>query len=328
MGFLIQAIATTLIVGMFIVIAFIFKAGGHNVKQYLKSKLPWKRHKGAWFIQIVNNKVRFNYMKIPNDKRIKIKSGKTPEEDEYANITEIQHQMDGEGNPVFFTIEDLPFTFFLKKHHLEDVFPKLNQLIKWTNTCINKQDFQTGNMIKSKIHDFIETIKTRVKYIPDAGDVVNDIKDAYVTSSHRQESSIAFLLEVKPHLYVLRDLIKNANHQMVNADSLFKTTGYIKSLVKVMFMEFQNGVLAAQQTKQDKKVNTVLIALSVIIGILCLFSVFFSFQVNKQMTELTTKINTIAADVDNIYDEIGIDVNQVIDPTNISEITVPNNPLQ
>lgn len=328
MGILFQIIGVTVFMAMFLVIVFILKAGGHNVRQFIKSKLPWKRFKGAWFIQVVNNKVQFNFMKIPENKRIKIKSGKTADEDEYANITEIVHQIDGEGVPVLFTIEDLPFTFFLKKHQLEDLFPELNDIINYTEKCIELNNFEVANELKSKINTFIIKIKDKVKYIPNAGETLNLIRSKYSQNSMKQESSLAFLIDVKEQLYILKDLIVTNNHQLVNANSLFKTTGYIKSLVKTMFMEFQNGVLAAQQTKQEKKVNTVLIALSVIIGILCLFSVFFSYQVNQQMTDMTTQINNIKSEVSKITSEIGIDVNQVIDQNVISNIEIPNNPLQ
>jgi len=175
-GILFQIIGVTSFMFMFIALVFILKAGGHNVRQYIKSKLPWKRFKGAWFVQVVNNKVQFNFQKIPENKRIKIKSGKTPDEDEYANITEIQHQIDGEGVPVIFTIEDLPFTFFLKKHHLDDVYPELDKLIKYSKVCIAKNDFDTANLIKSRINDFIVKIKPKLKYIPNAGETLNVIK--------------------------------------------------------------------------------------------------------------------------------------------------------
>lgn len=323
-----QIIAITSFMFMLLILVFILKAGGHNVRQYLKSKLPGKKFKGAWFIQIINNKVRFNFQPIPQDMRIKIKSGKTPDEDEYASITEIQHQIDGEGVPVLFTIEDLPFTFFLKKHHLDALYPELNQLIKFSEACILKKDIETGNLLKSSIKRFLSKIKEPMKYIPNAKEEIMKIEALYQKNSSNQESSLLFLIDTTKHLNVIKDLISSNNHQLVNANSLFKTTGYLKNLVKIMFMEFQNGVLASSQTKVDKRVNTVLIALSIITGILVIFSLFFSFQVNKQMTELTAQVNTISVNVDNLYSEIGISADNQIDANSIPIIPVPDNPLQ
>jgi hypothetical protein len=313
---------------LFMALIMVIKLGGATLRQIIKSKLPGFKHKGAWFIQSdKSRKVKFIYKKIPHDLRVKIKSGDVPEEDQYAHINEIFHQTDGDGVPVLFTLEDLPFTFFLHKHHLDNLFPKIEEMISLINELAEKRLFAHADEIKLGIKNLLQDMSKELKYIPAAMHEIQTILALEKTENFKNKTATSLLLEYKPHLLRLKEALQESNHQMVNVYDLFQTIGFVKNLTNIAFLEFQNGFLAAKQTKLDKKVNTLLLVLIVLVGIISIIGIYISYNTQKQIEVMQLGINNVSGNVNQINQALGITATE--DVNDITPITAPapNNPL-
>jgi hypothetical protein len=291
--------------------------------------MPGFKHKGAWFIQSdKGRKVKFIYKQIPKDLRIKIKSGSVPEEDQYAHINEIFHQTDGDGVPVLFTLEDLPFTFFLHKHHLEEFFPKVDEMIELIDEIVHKKMFKEAEALKLTIKNTLATMKLELKYIPDSIKEIEAIFGLDKQDNYKDKHAIILLLKYKQHLLKLKESILENNNEMVDVHSLFETVGFVKNMTNFAFMEYQNGFLAAKQTQLAKKFNTFMMVLLVIIGVIVIVGVYMNVQTGKTVTLMQTTINENATQLNQINQSLGINV---INDTNTSangiNANVPVNPL-
>jgi len=329
---LIQAIYITIIFIVSMALFFVLKTGGTTMREIIKSKLPGYKHKGAWFIQSdKGKKVKWIYKKIPNDLRIKIKSGAVPEEDQYAHITEIFHQTDGDGIPVLFTLEDLPFTFFLKKHHLDKFFPKLNDMINLIDEVVYKKMFKEAEELKLTIKNTLSLMRNDLKYIPSSIIEIDAIFNLEKQEAYKDKHSIIILLKYKQHLLKLRESVIENNNEMVDVHSLFETVGFVKNMTNFAFMEYQNGFLAAKQTKLEKKFNTILMVIMIAVGILVIVGMIFSYNTGKQITTLQEQLGVNSQDIKSISDSLGItiinDTNQPTQPTAPVNSDVPVNPL-
>ncbi len=325
---LLQAIFLIIIFFLSLTIAFMLKFGGHSFRQYIKSKLPGFKHKGAWFIQAgVNQKVRLVYKKLPDDLRIKIKSGEIPEDDQYATINEVFHQTDDDGVPVLFTLEDLPFTFFLKKHHLDDFFPQVDEMINLIDEITYNKMFDEAESLKLIIKNKLTEMKPSLKYIPNSIAELNAIFGIEKSLKFKDKPAISILLEFKKHLFKLKESILESNRQFVNVHDLFQTTGFVKNLTKIAFMEWQNGFLAAKQTKMEKKFNTWLVVIVIIVGVLTIIGIYLTNSLNERLDVTQQQLNQTQTTLLEIKQVLGVNVT---DTTNTidSNLPVPNNPLQ
>lgn len=324
---LLQVILISVSFFLLLALVMVLKLGGHTFRQYIKSKLPGQRHKGAWFIKSgTDRKVRLVYQKIPDDLRVKIKSGEIPEDDQYASINEVFHQTEGDGVPVLFTLEDLPFTFFLKKHHLEEFFPKVDEMISLIDEISHNKMFDEAEKLKLIIKNTLADMKYHLKYIPTAMTEVESIFQIEKEKNYKDKHAIVLLLAYKKHLLKLKESILESNHQIVNVHDLFQTIGFVKNLTKIAFMEWQNGFLAAKQTKMEKKFNTWLIIIVIAVGIIAFVGVYMTNKLNDRLDVTTAQLNQTQQTLLEIKQVLGINVSEAT-PID-SNITAPPNPLQ
>lgn len=304
----------------------VLRLGGATLKQIIKSKMPGYKHKGAWFIQGYNNsKVKFVYKKIPKDLRIKIKSGDTPQEDQYASINEIYHQTDVNGTPVLFTLEDLPFTFFLKKHHLDDFFPKLKSMINLIDEIVANKKYEEAEKLKIIIKSKLLDMKKDLKYIPIAIKNLEYVLKLDKQEIHKNKHSIFILIEYRKYLLNIREAILNANHQMVNVNDLFETVGFVKNLTNMNFLAYQNGWLAATQTQEGKKPNILLLVLIILVGLISILGGYFSYQAQQDIFEIQTQVSNSVTQVKELNDKLSINISE--QPKEITDQNIPYNPL-
>ena len=315
------------ILGLFLI--FTLKIGGSTLRQIVKSKMPGSKNKGAWFIQSdKGRKVKFIYKKIPNDLRIKIKSGSVPEEDQFAHINEIFHQTDGDGVPVLFTLEDLPFTFFLKKHHLEEFYPKVDEMIELIDEIVHKKMFKEAEVLKLTIKNTLSSMKLQLKYIPDSIKEIDAIFSIDKSQEYKDKHAIILLLKYKQHLLKLKESILENNNEMVDVHSLFETVGFVKNMTNFAFMEYQNGFLAAKQTQLAKKFNLFMMIMLIIIGVIVIIGIYMNIQTEKTMTVIQTTIYETSNHIAKINQSLGITVtNDTNQAQNINDPNIPVNRL-
>jgi len=308
---LLQVIYITIIFFLGLILMFVLKFGGSTLRQVIKSKLPGFKHKGAWFIQSdKGRKVRFIYRKIPKNLRIKIKSGSVPEEDQYAHINEIFHQTDGDGVPVLFTLEDLPFTFFLKKHHLETFFPMIDEMINLIDEIVGRKAYKEAEQLKLIIKNKLAVMKSELKYIPSSAVELEQIFNLEKNVDYQDKHAIILILKYKQHLLKIKESILENNHQMVDVHDLFQTIGFVKNLTNIAFLEYQNGFLAAKPTKMEKRMNTVLMVLVIMVGVLVLVGIYMSYSVSQDIDEVVLTINQQSDQINQLNQSLGINLTE------------------
>jgi hypothetical protein len=327
---LLQVIYITIIFFLGLILMFVLKFGGSTLRQVIKSKLPGFKHKGAWFIQSdKGRKVRFIYRKIPKDLRIKIKSGSVPEEDQYAHINEIFHQTDGDGVPVLFTLEDLPFTFFLKKHHLETFFPMIDEMINLIDEIVGRKAYKEAEQLKLIIKNKLAVMKSELKYIPSSAVELEQIFNLEKNVDYQDKHAIILILKYKQHLLKIKESILENNHQMVDVHDLFQTIGFVKNLTNIAFLEYQNGFLASKQTKMEKRMNTVLMVLVIMVGVLVLVGIYMSYSVSQDIDEVVLTINQQSDQINQLNQSLGINLTDETQPVTANpDLNTPVNPLQ
>ena len=276
-----------------IFLALIIKLGGSTMWQIIKSKLPGFKHKGMWVIQAAHNqKIKFVYMpKVPKNYKIKIKSGEKPHQDEYASINDIYHQHDQQGTPVIMTIEDLPFTFFLKKHFLDNWFTKIQDMIDVCRLVIEKKKFQDAAEVKIMVQQFVESLKPHVKYIPGACEKIEKIINIDSNQKFKDKPPIVLLTEFHDLLYGIKENIMQKNRQFVNVHDLFKTTGTIRAIQNAIVEAFHNGVLYMQQKLDSNKTDKLLFIFIIIIGVIGLISGYMTYNTMNTVSELQTQVS-------------------------------------
>ena len=330
-----MALAET-IAGISFIVAFfslltifiILRMGGNSFRSYLKSKFGPTKKKGAWIIQFdKNKKVKLKFKKLPEDKKIKIKSGDIPEDDQYAYVNDVYHQLDSEGNPVILTLEDFPFPFFLKKHHLDNLFPTIDKMTAVIDDVLMNGTEDDISNLKIKIKKRFIKAKEQLKYIPNAWKkykVLMNIDNIVERSQDANE--IDNKESLKAYRQVLVDIkhsIEEANHQVVNAYDLFETAGFVQNITKTAMSEYQNGFLAAKQTKTEKKVNMTLMVLLIIIGVFMLISIYMTYSQGEDMKAITTSVSNNTDKVDQLYQYINPENNEPIDGD--IKVTPPSN---
>lgn len=309
-------------------IFIILRLGGNSFRNYIKSKFGLWKKKGSWFLIFSQDrKVTFQFKTFPKDNKVLIKSGEIPEEDQYASINEVYHQLDKSGNPVILAMEDLPFTFFLKKHHLNDFFPTIDKMIKVIDMAIDNGTEEEISNLEIKIKRRFQDSKDKLKYIPDAWKNYKVLMDLDNILSKEAVKGIAINKIKKLKLYKqillsLKQSIISANHHIVDVNDLFQSVGFVKNITKMAFSEYQNGWLAFRQAHTEKKINTLLLVVTIIIGIFVLIGMYLTYSQNKQMSQIQNTVNINSNKVDNLYKyinpdyEIG-DVNSNQHPLNV-----------
>jgi hypothetical protein len=320
-----MALAETL-AGIFFIVAFfslltifiILRLGGHSFRNYLKSKFGPTKKSGAWIIQFDKDKrVKLKFKKLPKDKKIKIKSGDIPEDDQYAYVNDVYHQLDSSGNPVILTLEDFPFPFFLKKHHLDNFFPTIEKMTTVIDDVIANGTDEDIETLKIKIKKRFIKAKNELKYIPEAWkkyklltnlDNIIERSQEYNNPMSNKESLKAY----KKVLIDMRHSLEEANHQVVNAYDLFETAGFVQNITKTAMSEYQNGFLAAKQTQSEKKVNMTTMILMIIIGVFVLVSIYMTYSQGKDMTLVQDAVMSNTEKVDQLYQYINPEGNEPI----------------
>jgi hypothetical protein len=140
--------------------------GGPTFWEYIKSKLPWSKVSGAWFVKCNrDNRLTFEWKKVPKDKKIKISSGKTKEQDIYADISKVRMYKDEDGAPVYILEEDLPFSLFIKKYALDEYILRIESIklaiteLKKTKDVELKREF-VASVKQLLIFTFTKKIRT------------------------------------------------------------------------------------------------------------------------------------------------------------------------
>jgi hypothetical protein len=304
------------------------RLGGHSFRNYLKSKFSVTKKKGAWIIQFdKDKKVKLHFKKLPKDARIKIKSGDIPEDDQYANINEVYHQLDGDGNPVILTIEDLPFPLFLKKHQLDNFFPTIDRMVMVIDDVIKNGNDDDIEDLKIRIKKRFIQAKDNLKYIPEAWKNYKSLinLDALI---ERSESIGTARPTNKEILELYRELLIDikhsliaANHQVVNVYDLFETVGFVQNITKMAFSEYQNGFLAAKQINSEKKLNITLMIMLIVVGVFVLVAIYLTYSQGQDMDLLKAAISNNTEKVDEMYKYINpnvvppLDTNIIVNPT-------------
>jgi hypothetical protein len=301
---------------LLMIVVFILKIGGNTFRQLIKSKLPGYKNRGLWRIHCgFDKKVKFIYQKMPKKDEIKIRSGKDAHQDEYAKITEIYHQHDPDGTPVIITMDDLPFTFFLKKHVLDKWFPRIDELLETMNYVIENKKHEVGSKVKIAAQQLFLDMKPHVKHIPGAVDCIDAMIDLENTPKYKGKPSLIILMQYVVNCERLKELMLQKNRQFVNVYDLFKTTGFLKALRNVIFESFQNGFLAAQQTQPQKKLNNILLYVMIGVGVLSMITAYLIYDATKQITQIQTKVNSNSKTISEISSVV---VPQTIVDTNTS----------
>lgn len=153
---------------------------------------------------------------------------------------------------------------------------------------------------------FLEA-KDRLKYIPDAWKNYNILMnmDKWLhQKSNRDDTPINTIAKLKKYrevLVALKQSIVSANHQIVNVNDLFQSVGFVKNITKMAFSEYQNGWLAFRQTHVEKRLNTVLLIVSIIVGVFVLISIYVSYSQNTQIKEIQDLLVVNSAKIDHMY---------------------------
>ena len=302
-------------------ILFILRIGGSTFRQIIKSKLPGYKNKGLWRLHCgFDHKVKFIYQKLPKNEEIKIKSGDKPHLDEYAKITDIIHQHDADGTPFIMTMDDLPFSVFLKKHFLDKWFPKIDELIVITRNVIDNKLFEDAADVKLIIQEFVQKLSPEIKHIPGGNELINSIVELENNPDYEGKPPIILLVEYHTKLLKLKEIMLKKNRQFVNVFDLFKTTGYLKSLKNTIFESWQNGVLAAQQSQENSKSNKVLMYVIIAVGVLSIISMVMTYQSFNTIKEIQTNTATNRTSIKHIYDAL---YPPVITTPDVNTPTVP-----
>jgi len=187
--------------------------------------------------------------------------------------------------------------------------------------------FSVADTVKLEVKSILNEMLKILEYIPAAKNEIEFILNLEKTDKFKNATATSLLLEYKPHLLKLKEAIQESNHQMVNVYDLFQTIGFVKNLTNIAFLEFQNGFLAAKQTKLDKKINTLLVVLVVLVGIVCLVGIYISYNTQNQLEVVQMSINSANNQIKQINNAFGINV--IEDTNNISDVNLPepNNPL-
>jgi hypothetical protein len=333
-----MALANTL-AGIFFITTFfavitiivITRLGGPSFRNYIKSKFAITKKKGAWIIQFdKDKKVKLKFKPLPKDARIKIKSGEIPEEDQYANINDVYHQLDGDGNPVILTLEDLPFPLFLKKHQLDNFFPTIDRMTMVIDDVYKNGTDDDIDNLKIKIKKRFIEAKENLKYIPEAWKNYNNLMnlDKIIERSENTGGDKVTNKEVlKLYRTVLVDIkhsLISANHQVVNVYDLFETVGFVQNITKVAFSEYQNGFLAAKQTHSEKKINMTLMILLIIVGVFVLVAIYLTYSQGQDMDMIKQVVASNTQKVDEMYRYINpnavapIDANIIVNPITVA----------
>jgi hypothetical protein len=308
-------------------ILIIFRIAGKTFRQYIKSKFGLWKKKGAWMLIFdKKRKVDLKFVNLPDNNKVLIKSGDIPEEDQYANIDQVYHQLDKSGNPVILAMEDLPFTFFLKKHNLQTFFPTINNMINIIDNVILSGDESQIDDLENKIKVKFMNSRDNLKYIPDAWKEyqslmnLDTILDSNKTERGEEISKMDKLLKYKTILQALKKSIVAANNQIVNVYDLFETVGFVKNITKMAFSEYQNGFLASRQTNVEKKSNKMMLWVTIIIGVFVLIGIYMTYSQNEDLQAMQSVVKINSTKVDNLYKyinpEYDSNTNTIVKPTN------------
>lgn len=333
-----MALASTL-AGVFFITTFfsvlaifiILRLGGKTFRQYIKSKFGMFKKKGSWILIFdKKRKVSLEFRTLPKDNRLLIKSGETPEDDQYANINEVYHQLDGSGNPVILAMEDLPFSFFLKKHHLNKFYPTIDKMVQVIDLAIAQNNTELINDLELKIKNKFIKAKDDLKYIPDAWKNYKSLMNLdkiLLSESQVKGTEVLPINKLKTYKQILLDLknsIATANHQIVNVYDLFETVGFVKNITKMAFSEYQNGWLAFRQAHAEKKLNTLLVIITIVVGVFVLAGIYLTYSQGAKLQTMQEAVITNSHKVDNLFRYINPDVN--ISDVNYN-VVEPNKPV-
>jgi len=320
-----MALASTL-AGIFFLTTFfavlalfiILRLAGESFRNYIKSKFGLFKKRGSWFIVFgADKKVTFKFKSFPKNNKVLIKSGDIPEEDQYASINEVYHQLDKSGNPVILAMEDLPFSFFLKKHHLDKFFPTIDKIINIINLAIENGTDDEINKLENKIKKKFISAKNDLKYIPDAWKkytTLMNLNNILKETNKNKTSNIEKLKIYKDVLSELKQSIIGANHQIVNVYDLFQSVGFVKNITKMAFSEYQNGWLGARQTHIEKKFNTTLLVVTIIVGVFVLIGIYMTYSQNSQIQSMQTQLTDNSVKINKMFPNY--DVNLISDSNN------------
>ena len=319
-----MALASTL-AGIFFLTTFfsilalfiILRLAGESFRNYIKSKFGLFKKRGSWFIVFgADKKVTFKFKTFPKNNKVLVKSGDIPEEDQYANINEVYHQLDKSGNPVILAMEDLPFSFFLKKHHLDKFFPTIDKIIKVINLTIDNGSTDEIANLENKIKKRFMSASEDLKYIPDAWKKYKTLMNLnnILKENSDKISDVEKLKLYKKILYDLKQSIVSANHQIVNVYDLFQSVGFVKNITKMAFSEYQNGWLGARQTHVEKKFNTTLLVVTIIVGVFVLIGIYLTYSQGKQIQSLQTQLSENSVKINKMFPNY--DVNVITDSNN------------
>jgi len=270
--------------------------GGKGYYEYIKSKLPWNKRRrfGHKLLFKLNGKLDWSFEKIPKDYKFKVREGKDKNDVEYAYASSIFHYKDSDGLPVYILMEDQPLNLFLKKHNLDEELKLLDKYIKATSIASNPGiTTRQATEFKMELKKFIHKISTKLEYIPNATSVVKFLLVFDDMPNVKKKSVFKQLKLYREGLYKLKDAIIEKNHTMLNVFDFYKSTDLAKKIRKLLSMSFDNGVMFANQKKQESNTNVLLVTLVIISLVISAISGFLVFNASRDVKLLSDTVSNI-----------------------------------
>ena len=266
--------------------------GGATFWEYIKSKLPWSKVSGAWFLKCNrDNRLTFEWKKVPKNKRIKITSGKTKAEDIYADITKVRMYKDEDGCPVYILTEDLPFSLFIKKYAFDNYLERINAIKSAIAEVRKPKDKDVKREFVSSVKQFINDIRLETIYLKEAQDILNVIDLKIYEENLDYDTLINSINE-------LEDIISMRNYSFVNINDIFKSSEYVDQDNKNNINMFYTGYYEGQRSNKLNIMDIILIVLVAVSMILSGYAIYKIGKVQDSINAMLPKIDASSKALD------------------------------
>lgn len=321
---------------LFVSIFFIYvwAVAGKTGRGLIKSKMFKRKFSGILKLHVnFDGKYDIDFVKIPKDKLLLIKKGKLPQDSEFAYLTKAVH-FTHDGVTIYHTMDEVPFTVFLKKHYLNDEIAIIENLLIAIEDIKKERNIDKAREFKNILKRFLEQLEPKLKFIKEAKLHIEYLKFLDTDEEYRNTSPEKLLPIYKTGLYKLRDAIIEKNKKFINIKDMFEGIGNFASLKKILMMFWDNGFLAGSQGKPKENINWILIGVVVLCCILVIASIVMINKTNKRVDQVVVSMNQIKQMNETLYKYfIPVDVNGNTTPNNniyynpTTPKDVPPNPL-
>lgn len=287
--------------------------GGPTFWEYIKSKMPWSNVKGGWFLKVNrDNRITFIWKAIPKNKQIKIKSGKSKDQDIYADLNKVRMYRDEDGAPVYMLTEDLPFTIFVKKYALETQLQKSSNIRNLIQEIRKSKDEEQKRQFVMAINDFLKDLREEFTYLPEGLSIIEGINILLKKDKDIQWDKI---LEGFNNL---EDVINSRNYSFVNINDIFKSSEFVEQNNKNLINAFLTGYYEGQ--RDNAKVMDIVILILVIVSMMLSgYTIYKVGKVQESIDKITPMIQSSSKALDLLPKDINGHI--VVVPSNDVKIT-------